>query len=264
MTVVSGGLFAAIGLALTWHVVARGVSKGELPMADEGPLSAVKAVVVRIDPARVRFALDSATRDYGLRGAWTVDSVPDAAVVAFNAGQFVGGIPWGWVVQDGIERKPPGSGTLGMAFVVDSAGMASLVMPDEIPAIRPAARLAFQSYPALLDAGELPWELRSAGRGVNLGHRDSRLAICTTADGTVMIALTRFAGLGAAGQTVPWGPTVPEMAGFMKSLGCRDAMLLDGGISSQLALRGTDGRVQRWSNWRPVPLALVAFPGTGE
>jgi uncharacterized protein YigE (DUF2233 family) len=49
------------------------------------------------------------------------------------------------------------------------------------------------------------------------------------------------------------------MATFMKSLGCRRAMLLDGGISSQLALRARDGSVQRWTNWRAVPLGMLVL-----
>ncbi len=249
-----------LALGVLWHAERPGVWQREIDMADNGPLSPVKAIVVRLDPSQVRFTLDSATRDYGLRGAWTIDAMPTGAAVALNAGQFVGGIPWGWIVQNGIERKPPGTGSLGMAFVVDSTGRASLVMPDELEAVRRTARQAFQSYPALLDDGETPWELRAEGRGVNLRHRDSRLGICTLADDSVLIALTRFDGLGGAASSLPWGPTVPEMADFMKSLGCVDAMLLDGGISSQLALRNGNGRLLRWPNWRPVPLALVVFP----
>jgi uncharacterized protein YigE (DUF2233 family) len=48
------------------------------------------------------------------------------------------------------------------------------------------------------------------------------------------------------------------MAAFMQSLGCDRAMMLDGGISSQLAVRGANGSLERWANWRPVPLAVVA------
>jgi len=249
-----------LALGVLWHAVRPGVWQREIAMTNRGPLSHVKAIVVRLDPAQVRFALDSATHDYGLRGAWTIDAIPGDAAVAFNAGQFVGGIPWGWVVQNGVERKPPGTGSLGMAFVVDSTGRASLVMPDELEMVRKTAWQAFQSYPALLDDGATPWELQAEGRGVNLRHRDSRLGICTLADGSVLIALTRFDGLGGAASSLPWGPTVAEMAEFMKSSGCVDAMLLDGGISSQLALRNGSGRLLRWPNWRPVPLALVAFP----
>jgi exopolysaccharide biosynthesis protein len=146
-----------------------------------------------------------------------------------------------------------------MAFVVDAAGHASLATPDELPAARGKAAFAFQSYPMLLSGdGELPWELQAAGRGVSLTHRDSRLAIGMRADGSVVVALTRFAGAGVAGERLPWGPTVLEMAAFMRAQGCVRAMMLDGGLSSQLALRGSDGAIERWANWRPVPLAVVA------
>jgi hypothetical protein len=38
--------------------------------------------------------------------------------------------------------------------------------------------------------------------------------------------------------------------------------MLDGGISSQMALRGADGEVRRWTNWRKVPLGLVVSART--
>lgn len=122
-------------------------------------------------------------------------------------------------------------------------------------------RLAFQSYPALLVGdGRVPWELEAPGRGVDLDHRDSRLALCMDGTGSVIVVLTRFAGFGGTGETLPWGPTVPEMATYMRSLGCRRSVLLDGGVSGQLAVRNENGSVRRWPNWRSVPLALVATP----
>jgi len=249
-------------LGVVWHVVRPGVWQTELPMASRGPLSVVQAVAIRLDPAYLDFNLQVATRDEGLRGAWTIDSLPAPAVVAFNAGQFTGGFPWGWLVRDGVETQPPGAGSVAMAFVVDSAGNVSLVTPAELTAkVRARARLAFQSYPALLVGdGREPWELQSPGRGVDLHHHDSRLAIGLLKDGSVVVVLTRFAALGREAGSLPWGPTVREMAAFMRSLGCQRAMLLDGGISSQLAVRGVDGSVSRWPNWRPVPLGLVVNP----
>jgi hypothetical protein len=192
--------------------------------------------------------------------AWTVDLIPPGAVLALNAGQFGGGAPWGWLVRDGVEVQPPGVGALGMAFVVDKAGAVSLVAPDELAGARREAAQAFQSYPALLTGeGLLPWELQAPGRGVDLFHRDSRLALGIMRDGSIVVALTRVDVIGRGGETIPWGPTVPEMAAFMKSLGCLRAMMLDGGLSSQLAVRGTSGLLS-WKNWRPVPLGLIAFP----
>jgi phosphodiester glycosidase len=250
-----------IGLGISWHPVRAGVSQAEFRLADEGPMAFVQVVALRLDPARLEFSLHTATREYGLRGAWTIDSLPPGGVVAFNGGQFRGGWPWGWLVEDGVETQAPGSGSLAMAFVVDSAGRAALLTADELPPVRGQVRTAFQSYPALLiGEGEEPWELRAEGRGVDLVHRDSRLAICTLPNGSVVVALTRFLGLGSVGGTLPFGPTVGEMAKLMRRLGCRRAMLLDGGISSQLVMRRGNGELARWGNWRAVPLGLVVTP----
>jgi exopolysaccharide biosynthesis protein len=257
-------LLLTLGVLL-WQPVRLGVWRGEMSMAKSGPLSSVRAIAVRLDPARVRFVLDTATRDDGMAGDWTIERIPAAAVAALNTGQFRANTPWGWVVQDGAELRPPGAGPLVMSFVVDSSRRVSLVTPDELLRIRHSAVTAFQSYPALLvGEGTVPSQFEAPDRGVDLDHRDSRLAIGTLVDGSVVVVLTRFTGLGRAGETLPWGPTVPEMAAFMKSLGCRRAMLLDGGLSSQLALRGPAKTLSRWRNWRPVPLGLLVFPSEGR
>jgi exopolysaccharide biosynthesis protein len=255
---------AILALSVAWRAVCPGVSLAELPMAARGALSPVQAVAVRIDPARVTITLDRRSRDYGLSADWSVERMPPAGVVAFNAGQFTGGYPWGWLVRDGVEAQPPGSGALGMSLIVDAAGRVSLVMPAELSAARAGAMQAFQSYPALLVDGRLPWELQAPGRGVDLAHRDSRLAVGLLPDSTMVVVLTRFTGLGSPAETFPWGPTVPEMAAFMKGLGCVRAMLLDGGISAQLALRLGNGIVRQWSNWRAVPLGLIVTPRAVE
>ena len=258
-------MLAALPLAtaaqLLWQAIAPGVWLAELPMARNGPLATVRATMLRLDPAQVRFELHTATRDYGMRGAWTVDSLPPGALAAFNAGQFATSAPWGWLVREGREEQPPGAGPLSMGFVVDAQGRASLVERYALERHRTRARLAFQSYPAVLVAeGERPWHLRAKGRGADLGHRDSRLALGVRADGHVIVVLTRFTGLGSAGEQLPWGPTVGEMGDWMRALGCRRAMLLDGGLSSQMAVRGLDGEPRRWTNLRPVPMGLVVLP----
>jgi hypothetical protein len=250
-------LAAIVSLGAVWHPVRSGVWISESMMSESGSLSVVRAVAVRVDASSHRFSLVALQASDGTRSIWTIDSIPGDAVTALNAGQFSSGIPWGWVVKDGIELKPPGAGNLAMALIADSAGVTSLVTSGEIPLHRGRVMNAFQSYPALIVDGRVPWELRAPGRGVNLAHRDSRLAVCTLADGSLVIVITRFTALGASGSTLPWGPTVPEMAAHMLSMGCMRAMLLDGGISSQLVVRNNDGSLRRWPNWRPVPLAMV-------
>ena len=258
----------AVAIALTtgaWEAIRPGVWHQVARMSDSAPLASVEVVAVRIDPKLARFSMHLAQREDDLRAVWTIDSIADSATVALNAGQFTAGGPWGWVVRDGIEEQPPGRGSVAMAFVVDSAGVPSLLEPKEIESKRGHVSVAFQSYPALLvGTGQLPYELQAAGRGVSLAHRDSRLAMCILNDGTVVVALTRVTGLGAAFETLPFGPTVVEMANYMRSLGCTRAMLLDGGISGQLALRNQDGTLRKWPNWRAVPLGLVVTPARGH
>jgi len=133
------------------------------------------------------------------------------------------------------------------------------VEPDSVAAERKrgTAREAFQSYPLLLQNGAVPAPLREPGMGVDLTHRDARLALGTTADGRVIVALTRFDALGPSLGRVPFGLTSPEMAAVMGGLGCRQALLLDGGISGQLMVRQAGGTIRRWPGTRSVPLGLV-------
>jgi exopolysaccharide biosynthesis protein len=184
-------------------------------------------------------------------------------MVALNAGQFTSNGPWGWLVRDGIELHPPGTGPLAPALVVDTAGAVRLVPPDSLDTLRGdrSVRQAFQSYPSLLIAdGDIPRPLREEGLGVDLEHRDARLAVGLARNGKLLIAMTRFEGLGGALSNLPFGLNTPEMAALMGGLGCRRAMLLDGGISSQLRLILPEGQPRTWRGIRQVPLGLLAFP----
>lgn len=255
------GVLPLVSNAVVWEPLHDGVAVAGIDIAADGLAWRLHVVLVRIDPSHVRFALDLAVRDAGLRGAWTLDSAPDTATLAVNAGQFTGGMPWGWLVRDGVEVQPPGAGPLSMALVVDTAGGVSLVPVNSIALLRGDARVAhaFQSYPALLRDGSVPAQLHAPGRGVDVEHRDSRLAIGILADGTLIIALTRFNGVGAAGGALPFGPTTPEMAALMGALGCRTAMLLDGGLSAQMLVRDRAGTERNWKGLRQVPLGLLVF-----
>ena len=249
---------ALVASTAVWQPVRPGVWQRESRMASTGALAPVRAIAVRIDPRLVAFSLGPSAHG----GLWTIDSLGTLGAVAFNAGQFRSSGSWGWIVRDGVEMQAPGSGSVAMAFVVDSGGVPALIEQSEVPARRGHVALAFQSYPALLVGdGTLPWELQAPGRGVDLDHRDSRLALGIRDDGSIVVALTRFTGLGPGpAEMLPWGPTVLEMASYMRSLGCRRAMLLDGGVSGQMALRLADGTLRRWANWRVVPLGLVVTP----
>jgi exopolysaccharide biosynthesis protein len=165
-------------------------------------------------------------------------------------------------VRDGREVRAAGSGPLAPAIVVDSAGRVRVVPPDSVSLVRhmPRLALAFQSYPAvLMRDGDVPDQLFADGSGVNLRHRDARLALGLLRDGRVVIVMTRFEALGGVLSNLPFGLTTPEMAALLGALGASRAVLLDGGISSQMMVRGEDGEVRAWKGLRQVPLGLVGF-----
>ena len=195
----------------------------------------------------------------GAHPAWTIDRAPKDAVLAVNAGQFVGSMPWGWVVTDGAERLRPGHGPLASAIAIDRAGHVRWAHGGAIPA--GSAVAGFQSYPTLLAGdGAVPAALRSVGGGLSLTHRDARLALGETREGRLPVAMTRFDVVGDAAGGIPLGPTTPEMAAIMGALGATDAVMLDGGISAQLLLRAPGRAPMRWPGVRRVPLALIARP----
>ena len=251
--------------AVRWTAVRPGLERGRLDLSGEHVGWRVAVILARLDPARFTLRLDTAAIDGD--PDWSIDRLPAGAALAVNAGQFTGDRAWGWLVMDGRELQPPGFGPLSSALVIDAAGHVSIADAAEIPALRAGVRAgegvraAFQSYPAVLAGeGEVPEQLRGAGRGIDLQHRDSRLGLCTLRDGRLLLALTRFVGLGDVLNRLPFGPTTPEMAAILGALGCRRAVLLDGGLSGQLVLRPPRGPLVRYPGLRAVPLALVAWP----
>ncbi len=240
-----------------------GLEWTERSLADTESAGPVHVVILRIDPARFRFELEAAVSRGGTTPEWTVDAATESAAVAVNAGQFSGAAPWGWIVHHGREARPPGTGPLSSALIITREGGARLLDANELTAARESgiAEEAIQSYPTLLRGdGEIPPPLTRDGLGVDVRHRDSRLAIGTLADGRLLVVLTRYDRFGAALADVPLGPTVGEMAALMRRLGCRRAVSLDGGLSSQLLVRDSVGTVRRWRGWRTVPVGLVAIP----
>jgi hypothetical protein len=268
------GADARLAAAVRWRETAPGMEVAELPLATPGEggiaaLGRMRLVLVRLDPARHALQLVAGSPP----GApWSVDDAPAAARMAVNAGQFTDAGPWGWLVHDGRELQAPAVGPLSSAVVVARDGTVRVADAAELPAVRADVargeiREALQSYPALLAGdGAVPAPLQAPDRGVDVAHRDARLAIGTLRDGRVLLALTRFDALGGAAalDRVPFGLTTPEMAAVMGALGCARAVLLDGGLSAQLLVRDARGAVRSWAGMRRVPIGLVAVPRTTE
>ena len=250
---------ATLASALRWTAGAEGIEWADVQLAGSGEAWRTRLVVARLDPTRVRLTLDTAFTTDPRRPRWSADDAPADALLAVNAGQFLHTLPWGLVVMDGREMLPAGAGPLSSALVGDRAGRIHWAHGDAATRVREeGTSWAFQSYPTLLRAGEVPEPLRADAGLVDVRHRDARAAIGTTTDGRLLVAITRFDGLGGRLGFVPFGLTVPEMAAVMGALGARDAMMLDGGISAQLMVKGRGGEARVWKGVRRVPLGLVA------
>lgn len=247
--------------AILWHATTPAVRWGTLRLSGPGEAWRVGAILVEFDPAQLRLELADGL-DPDLTKRWTVDSAPPEAIAALNAGQFEFGGPWGWVVRDSIEQSPPGAGPLAATVVQDRAGELRFVPAESLVTVRRRrVRLAFQSFPLVLrDDGEVHPFIREPGHPIDLGHRDARLGLCELRDGQWLVALTRFEGLGGALDVLPFGLTTPEMAALLGALGCREAVLLDGGVSGQLLVRDSAGVAHVWHGLRKVPLGLVILP----
>lgn len=261
-----GGALPVVSRALSWKPTASaGVQWGELHLSGPGEAWRLRVIIARIDPRRAHIRVDTAFDGSIAHAGWTVDRAPANAIVAVNAGQFVGSLPWGWVVIGGSEFLSPGRGPLSTAVAIDSSGSLHWARADGVASLRTMRGVssALQSYPTLLTGdGDVPRALqpRFADGRVDLAHRDARLAIGQLRDGRVIIALTRLDVLDGALDYVPLGLTTPEMAALMGALGCSNAVMLDGGISSQMMIRTSTAKRLTWRGLRHVPLGLVVLP----
>jgi hypothetical protein len=246
---------ATLASAAQWMRATVGVEFSELVLAGSGEAWRTRLIVVRVDPRVVHLSLDTAS--VGRRAAWTIDRLRAQDVFAVNAGQFSYSMPWGWVVLHGRQFLPAETGPLSSAFAVDSSGAIHWAHGDLSRGGLRHTAWAFQSYPTLLRDGRVPTELLDASGLIDVEHRDARAAIGEDRDGRIIVALTRFDALGETLGFVPFGLTTPEMSAVMGALGARDAVMLDGGISAQLAIRDEEGPIHRWRGARSVPLALV-------
>ena len=244
--------------AMKWRPVADGVDWTEVRLSGTGEAWRLKLIVARLDPNRVQFGLDTSFNANRTKATWSIDAPDESVLFAINAGQFPRALPWGWVAINGREYLPPGRGPLSMGVAFDSSGSVRWIQGDSLQSLntRQGIVTGFQSYPTLLVDGVVPQPLRAAALGIDVEHRDARLAIGQDRDGRIVVALTRFDGAGAALGFVPFGLTTPEMAAVMGALGATNAVMLDGGISSQMMIRDPPG-VRRWSGLRNVPLGLM-------
>ena len=140
---------APLARRVIWRPGTAGMEWGELELRGSSEAWRTRVIVVRLDPRKVDLSLVPAfTRNQ----SWTTATVDSAVVMAVDAGQFRGRLPWGWVVSAGKEILAAEYAPLAGAVVVDASGAVRIVAPDSVSAERDrgTAHEAFQSYPMLL------------------------------------------------------------------------------------------------------------------
>lgn len=254
---------APIAANVTWKADDGAIKWGEWRVRVGENKLPVVVIVMIVGTVRTQLSLDI-ERDGDKLGQWSIANAPLNARFALNAGQFTDDGPWGWVVHRGREQQAPGTGTLAGALVVDSIGRWTLLDASAIQQRRLTlnVREAIQSYPTLINSsGRVPSTLCAGSKDINLTHRDTRLVVGTLPTGELLVAMTRFDGLGETAERLPIGPTTPEMIEVMRALGAARALMLDGGLSAQMMIRtATSAAPKEWAGLRKVPLALVGVP----
>lgn len=180
--------------------------------------------------------LDS--RTYGKKAMTAAEfAVASGAAAVLNGPFFdIDGSPMGLLVVDGDRKQKLRRADWGV-FYVDGAG-AHVVHTSEYDA--PAGvQQAFQVGPRLVVGGEVLGLKPQSAR---------RTAVCVDKSGAVLALVTH----GAVQAS--------DLAEFLRTAGCVDALNLDGGPSSQLWVSSGDVRVHEVGG-TAVPIAVGVFPG---
>lgn len=135
------------------------------------------------------------------------------------------GIPSGLLIQDGKQLQPvnrrDGAGNFFLKpngiFLIGNHG-ASIIATDEFPPNGLKIQYAVQSGPLLLRRGKVHPSFNA-----NSSSRLHRNGVGVTKDGKVVLAMSDFHS--------PKFPNLHEFARLFQSLGCDDALFLDGDLS---------------------------------
>lgn len=241
----------ALAAAVQWTDSIPGMRAGAFSVRTPDGLRNSMAVI-ELDPARFVFSLGRTAPDARRSAAGWLDA-DTSILLAANTGLFrPDGTSQGLVLIDGT-RSSALAGWLDAVVVLDGS---HLRITDISGGSRLPPRVsAFQTLPILVREGRVVFGWTS-GLKLSRTHRDRRITLCLGDDGLVRLLLSNFEVFGVTAGAVPIGLTIPEQAALAAGAGCRDAVALDGGISSQIAFR-VGARMVRWPGWRRVPLMLL-------
>lgn len=196
--------------------------------------------LVRVDPRRARIGAvirgGSSAAEIAAKDGWTV---------AMNANFFDDRYrPLGVVMAGGRELSAPHPVSWQAVFYVTRTGRARIAPVLRWRDLRAGARTAVQAGPRIVVAAEK--------NRVAQATPDSRSGVCIDKTGQVVLFATPPGTRFDVAQIVDLAARPNKTGG----LGCRDAMLFDGGPSTQLYVRRPGGPVEVAGD-RHVPAYLV-------
>jgi uncharacterized protein YigE (DUF2233 family) len=197
--------------------------------------------VVRLEPKF--FTLDVAYVSGGSTARREADQ-RDARFV-INANFFSGDRrPLGVLVRSGVEVQGRHPASWQSIFLVDRDGVFRIVRVSDWPRYRSRAWMAVQAGPRIVVKGR--------ANKVNKSYSAARSGVCLQHDGDVLFFTTPQDRKFDMWETV----RIAQRSEGKGGLGCYDAMLFDGGHSTQMYLAGDDKTVHVAGD--PVPVFVFA------
>lgn len=196
--------------------------------------------VIRVDLDRYRLNVASGSASSARRVAQTTD-----ADFVINANFFdASRRPLGILVSSGSTIQGPKSNAWQSIFLVTRDGRPKIILPSQWRTYRDKTWMAAQAGPRLVIGGHT--------NRVHQSYAAARAGVCITKDGSVLFFATPQDRKFDMYEIARIARRGPEDGG----LGCHDAMLFDGGHSTQIYLEGDTKRVT--IDGDPVPVFVYA------
>jgi uncharacterized protein YigE (DUF2233 family) len=237
--------------APAWKAVANGIDRIVVRSPD-GAEEPFRLLAYRLDLSRFTVAAAEASAYGPGRTTALAGEMADRsrAVLAVNGPFFdENDRPLGLVVSGGRQLTPLRNADWGVLYV--AGDRAFLTHTKDWPTERPAdVAFAIQVGPRMIVQGQV---LRLKNQFAR------RAALCIPPGGRSLVVVITESGIAESGDFAELLARAPAGGG----LGCRDAVMLDGGPSAQLAVRA-GGIRQDISEGRQVPIGIVFVPKAGK
>jgi uncharacterized protein YigE (DUF2233 family) len=236
---------------IKWTRIDEGLRFGQTEDMEYVRIGSPVSVILKIDPAYYRFEAFHYSAE-SLEGPLTIEEWREKvkAPVVFNAGQYFEGLDhMGLLVKNGSNIGTKLIGKWKGLFVQKEENGSEItrlydLKYDHVDTTGQSYRFALQSLMLFDRRGE--WRVRKSDLTAN------RTILATGSDGAVFLLCTEG------------GYTLWELAHFIQRLdvGIEQAMVLDGGLQSQLAVRTPAVSYVTYGKWSPQSTSMgLSVPG---